>query len=388
MRSAQSKMFVDSSRSENPLAGEARLGSLDGLRAFSIALVLLGHVSGTRNLGQILGIDMFGDIAHLGVVFFFVISGFLITGLLIKEHDKTGYISLKLFYMRRALRIFPASFAFISIMGLLSRLGYIRLNHHDLLYAFGYLVNYKLDRSWFIGHLWSLSVEEQFYLLWPLVFSIVGPRHRIWASAGFVVMGPVARFFGWLLLHGNPYRNLEMFPMVADSLAAGCLLAVLRERLESQPSYRRLFRPWLSVLLVGTVLAINRYTAYTIVDVFGRLFINLLVAVLIHRCVYCGRDTLARVLRWRPIAFVGVLSYSLYLWQQPFLHYGSAAWASSFPQNLLLAVTAALLSYFLLEKPLMKLRNRFRVVEMRPICESELVGTDEELEESCVSAGT
>jgi len=360
--------------------GKTRLASLDGLRAISFALVLLGHLDRTRNLGKIPYIDVFGDLAHLGVVIFFVISGFLITGLLIEEYDRTGRISLKLFYTRRALRILPASFAYIGIIGLLSKAGYITLSRHDLQYAFSYLVNYKLDRSWFIGHLWSLSVEEQFYLLWPLVFSIVSPRHRIWASAGFVAMGPAARFFGWLLLHGSPYRNLEMFPMVADSLAAGCLLAVLRGRLETQSAYLRLFRPWISALLVGMVLAINRYTGYTIVSVFGGLLINLQLAVLMHRCMYCRGDALGRFLSWRSISFVGVLSYSLYVWQQPFLHSGSAAWASSFPENILLAAAAALVSYFLLEKPFMKLRDRFRVVkigrEARPL---QLILTGREL---------
>jgi peptidoglycan/LPS O-acetylase OafA/YrhL len=97
------------------------LPSLDGLRAISICLVLLGHLSGTQNLGYLL--PGLGDIAHLGVVVFFVISGFLITTLLIKEHAKTGRVSLKLFYARRALRIFPASYAFLACVSALWFMG-------------------------------------------------------------------------------------------------------------------------------------------------------------------------------------------------------------------------------------------------------------------------
>ncbi len=94
-----------------------KLRSLDGMRAVSIALVLLGHVAGTRGFwsGR-LGI---GDYAHLGVVVFFVISGFLITSLLVSEHRRNGRVSLKLFYARRALRIFPASYAYLAVLAVL-----------------------------------------------------------------------------------------------------------------------------------------------------------------------------------------------------------------------------------------------------------------------------
>jgi peptidoglycan/LPS O-acetylase OafA/YrhL len=347
-------------KAESPTRGH--LPSLDGLRAISIVMVLAGHLSGTRNLGAIPGFAFFGDLAHLGVVVFFVISGFLITGLLMREHEKTGRISLKLFYARRALRIFPASYTFLAIAAVLSALGLIVLARHDLLFGIAYIVNYKIDRAWFIGHLWSLSVEEQFYLLWPFTFAIVAPRWRGWAAAAFVAMGPVARILNWIFLRKTPYYDLEMFPMVADTLAAGCLLAVLRGWLETQPRYLRLFRPLPSFIIVAVVLTLNRFMARTVVSVFGAVAINILLAALIHRSVYCWRDMFGRFLNNRQLAFIGLLSYSLYLWQQPFLNRTSTAWSAAFPQNLVLAVSVALMSYFLLEKPLMRLRSRLRVV--------------------------
>jgi peptidoglycan/LPS O-acetylase OafA/YrhL len=337
------------------------LPSLDGLRAISIALVFIGHVSGTKNLGPLTALSFLGNVGHFGVVIFFVISGFLITRLLIQEHHKTGHVSLTRFYARRALRIFPASYAYIGIMGLLSALGIISLARHDLLFSVLYLVNYKLDRSWFIGHLWSLSVEEQFYLLWPLAFTILGRSKRwAWGAAAFVVLGPVARILGWLFLRHTPYVDLEMFPMVADSLATGCLLAVLRNWLERQELYLRLFH-WLpSLVMVVIVLTLNRFMHYTVVNTLGFVLINILLAILIHRSVYCWRDTWGRFLNCKPVRTVGLLSYSLYLWQQPFLDKESNSWIASFPQNILLAISAATLSYLLLEKPLLKLRGRLR----------------------------
>ncbi len=335
-----------------------RTPSLDGLRAISIALVLLGHLSGTRHFASLdLGV---GDYAHLGVIVFFVISGYLITGLLLSEHAKRGKVSLKLFYARRALRLFPASFAFIACVSLLWLAGIVHLHATDLWHAITYTVNYLPGASWQIGHLWSLSVEEQFYLLWPCAFVLLRPRRAIWVAAGVILLGPIARFASWHYLTGTPFRDLQMFPMVADSLATGCLFARVSDWLEAQDWYLRLFRPAYSAGLLVLVLSINRYMGFTIVWVFGTAVANISLAILMHRCVYCSRDSIGRFLNWKPVAFVGVLSYSLYLWQQLFLNRQSTAWVNAFPQNLLLAVSAALGSYLLLEKPLLKLRSRLR----------------------------
>jgi peptidoglycan/LPS O-acetylase OafA/YrhL len=335
------------------------LPSLDGLRAISISLVLLGHLGGTRGLARLnFGI---GDYAHLGVVIFFVISGFLITRLLLSEHTKKGSVSLKLFYARRALRLFPASYAFIACVSLLWLAGIVHLEATDLWHAVTYTVNYLPDPHWEIGHLWSLSVEEQFYLLWPLAFLTLGPRRSPWVAAAVILLGPVARLANRFFLIGTPYHDLQMFPMVADSLAMGCLLAKVSGWLEGQKWYLELFRPACAIGLLALVLLINRYTSYnTVVSVFGTSVINICLAILIHRSVYCSRDWIGRVLNWKPIAFVGVLSYSLYLWQQLFLNRNSTAWVNAFPQNLVFAVAASLGSYLLLEKPLLKLRRRFR----------------------------
>jgi peptidoglycan/LPS O-acetylase OafA/YrhL len=339
-------------------AKAGHLPSLDGLRALSIALVLLGHLSGTRGFVRLnLGI---GDYAHLGVVVFFVISGFLITRLMLSEQAKDGVVSLKLFYARRALRLFPAAFAFIGCVSLLWMAGIVHLQARDIWHACTYTVNFEPARSWQIGHLWSLSVEEQFYFIWPLTFVLLGPRRAGWAGAAAVLLGPIARSGAWLFLRGTPYYNLEMFPMVADSIAMGCLLAMAGGWLEQKRWYLRLFRPAWSVGLLALVLLTNRLMGYTVVSVFGSSVINASLAVLIHRTVYLSRDSIGRVLNWKPIAFVGLLSYSLYLWQQLFLNRNSSAWINSFPQNLGFAVAAALGSYFLLEKPLLRLRQRLR----------------------------
>ena len=337
-----------------------RLHSLDGLRAISITLVVLGHASFTRNGASLRFLGFLGDVAHLGVVVFFVISGFLITTLLMHERETLGRVSLSLFYSRRALRIFPASFAYIGVIAALAAAGRLALPRWDLVHAVTYTVNYATNRSWYLGHLWSLSVEEQFYLHWPFAFAATSRRQGLWIAVSMMLLGPAARLGARVWLIGTPYRGLEMFPMVADSLAAGCALALCRGWLESQPWYTSLFRPLPSVALLVTVLVLNRFMRYTVVGVIGLALVNVALAILVHRSVCRWKDAVGRLLNLKPVVFVGALSYSLYLWQQPFLDRDSNGWHAAFPQNVVLVAFAALLSYLVLEQPLMAFRHRLR----------------------------
>src|SRR5262249_41375272 len=235
-------------------------------------------------------------------IVFFVISGFLITSLLLSEYVCYGSISLKLFYARRSLRIFPPCYAYVFTVAALSAIGVIRLGAHDLVAAFTYTVNYLPGRVWEIGHLWSLSVEEQFYLIWALVFAALGAKRAHWAAVGMVLMAPLARIANQRMLIGTPFYDLEMFPMVADSIAMGCLLAMSRKWLEQQGWYVRLFKWHNALFLLGLVLAINRYSQYryAIVDVFGPTLRAAYIAVLIHRTVYDPNTWTGRLFNWPP----------------------------------------------------------------------------------------
>lgn len=335
-----------------------RMPSLDGLRAIAIALVVIGHLSATHGFPTVnLGI---GDYAHLGVVVFFVISGFLITSLLLSEYEANGSVSLKLFYARRCLRILPASYTYLCVLCLLWAGGVLQLRPADVWCSATYTLNYLLYPSWQVRHLWSLSVEEQFYLLWPFVFAAMGPRRSAWAAAGVVLFGIFARMGDRFILIGTPYRDEPWFPMVADSLAMGCVLAMQRNWLEKQGWYLRLFHPGYSLLLLALILLVNRYGGYTTVSVLGKTIAYGSLAVLIHRSIYHPNDWVGWVLNCKPVAFIGVLSYSLYLWQELFLNRYSAAWVNAFPQNIVFSAAAALVSYFVVEKPVLGLRHRLR----------------------------
>lgn len=137
-----------------------RIPSLDGLRAFSLGLVILSHLYGTTRFPSLgLSARAANDLGYVGVRIFFVISGFLITTLLLKEHARAGTVSLGDFYLRRTCRIFPTAYVFVIVIGALAALGLVQVRDGDVLHAATYTMNYHYERSWTLGHLWSLSVQ-------------------------------------------------------------------------------------------------------------------------------------------------------------------------------------------------------------------------------------
>ncbi|MEO7325235.1 MAG: acyltransferase [Dokdonella sp.] len=337
-----------------------RISSLDGLRACSIALVLQGHLAGTH--GFPLTVEsgrMLGDLANLGVNVFFIISGFLITSLLMEERRQTGAVSLRGFYWRRARRILPAAYAFLLAIMLAATLGWVEIGKNDVIFAATYLVNYDVSRPWQFGHLWSLSVEEQFYLLWPFVFVFVKERHALLAAAFAFAAAPLVRLAMHLAFPSGPYRDLEIFPAVADAIAIGCAFALLRPKLLHSPVYLRMTStPWRWALL-PLIVAVNYLrSGHTIVDMLAWPWMLVAMTGLIESSTRCSGTLAWRFLNWRPLAFVGTLSYSLYLWQQPFLNRHMDTWATTFPVNILLACGVALLSYYLIERPFLRLRRQ------------------------------
>jgi peptidoglycan/LPS O-acetylase OafA/YrhL len=329
------------------VGGARAIPSLDGLRAVSIMLVVMGHLATSEALYPL---------GMLGVRVFFVISGYLITHLLLEELRATGTIALRRFFLRRILRLLPAAYVFIGVVGLLAMAGWLVLQPYDMPLAMTYTINYYRDRSWYLGHLWSLSVEEQFYLFWPLTLRYSGRATAMKVLAAVVVLSPLYRlaspYLGWA-------GTEESFPMVADALAIGCLLAGLAPRLGGDPRYQRVLASrWF--VLVPVLAVLLSFTPYTKVRWgIATTCVNVAIALTIDWAVRnAAAGRVGRVLNYRPIKFLGVLSYSLYLWQQLFLNRESHSVLAAFPQNLVLAVSAAMLSYALVESPFLRLRTR------------------------------
>jgi peptidoglycan/LPS O-acetylase OafA/YrhL len=336
-----------------------RLPSLDGLRGVSIALVLISHLTGTRGAPAFL--DFREDLGNLGVRTFFVISGFLITSLLLDERAATGTISLKKFYLRRMFRIFPASYAYILVMAFLSWFGIIVLKHNDLLCAATYTVNNHYDHSWWIGHLWSLSVEEQFYLLWPFAMVFLGTAAALRVAVATVIAAPLIRIFLMVFVPSQRVGIGSIFPTVADAMAVGCILACVREQLIADSRYAHFLRSFWFVLVPVAVFVLNYPLSAKSSALIGVSLLNITIALCIDWCVRTPSGLIGRVLNSRLAVWIGALSYSLYLWQQPFLNRHSSLTINAVPLNLMLAIIAAVLSYYLIEKPFLRIKARFEV---------------------------
>ena len=334
-----------------------RIPSLDGLRAISITAVIAGHLVGTRNFPAgatpVLAAPQL-NIAFLGVRVFFVISGFLITGLLCGELERHGRISLGRFYLRRTLRIVPAYLVYVGVVASLVGMGRVVVAPHDFAYALTYTMNYARSRGWALGHLWSLALEEQFYLLWPATLVFVGRRWGARVALAVVCIVPFVRAAA--MVRNQPVLT---FGTMSDALAVGCLAQLWGARILARRSGRVLIGAgWAGPLLLLVALIVaanNRRTGWLTLDALT----NIACGMFVLHCVYHPTTLLGRVLNMRALVTVGALSYSLYLWQELFVDRDSASWVHAFPINVVFAVFAALASYYLVEQPFLRLRHRW-----------------------------
>jgi len=335
-------------------ADHGRIASLDGLRAVSIALVLVGHSLPYSSHGRI------GDVANLGVRVFFVISGLLITHLLLREHARQGSISLSRFFGRRALRIMPPLFAFLAVVFVVERLGWLpQSDASSWGRALTYTINYvpAVDRPWQLGHIWSLAVEEQFYLLWPAAIVVFGVRRSLRGALAVILIVPLLRYLTWRYFPEHLTGIKWEFHTVCDALAVGCLFAGIRDQLWDIPGYRRIMQSAWPLVLVPLVLAVNWYVVGRprVGYLFGITAMNVGIVLVIEYCIRNAAGLVGRVLNARPIVALGIISYSTYLWQQ--LFFGGST-RQPFPLNLVLTILVAITSYVVLERPLLGWRHK------------------------------
>jgi len=315
-----------------------RIPSLDGMRAISISLVVIGHWAELRYHS-----DIAGAFANLGVRIFFIISGFLITTLLLKEHAKSSTIGLREFYVRRAYRILPASLAFMVVTFVIF---WPQLRWYHMATAVLYLANFDYTHPWYLGHLWSLSVEEQFYLLWPGVLK-KWYRHRAAILVGVVAFAPVYRVAcHFLRLHG---KADETFPAVADMLAIGCLLAVFAKLMP------KIHCAW-AALMILPIAMVPVYMGILHFHVTPALLLVLwpVMHLSIAGVLWHVVQRPYWFLNVGPVVWLGKISYSLYLWQQLFV-FGQHGrpW-----YGVIFAVGLASASHYFVEQPMLRMRER------------------------------
>jgi peptidoglycan/LPS O-acetylase OafA/YrhL len=333
---------------------------VQALRAVAVLLVVLNHAHVPGLTGGYIGVDVF-----------FVISGFLITGLLTKEQERTGTISILKFYGRRMRRIMPAA-ALVLIATVVASyhwLGYIRGAHiaEDAEWSSVFLANFHFasvgtgylhstDAPSTLRHFWSLAVEEQFYVVWPALFLLLGLLRKVVKSRLVMIVAVgaivVASYAFSIVYTGRDATDAYFSPFTrACELAAGALLALLAGETAKLP---RQFRTMLSVAgMAGIIVAALTFTDNTV-------FPGAAVAIpVLATCAVIagGGSALDGVYGFKPIQLIGLWSYSLYLWHWPVLTIAEenlghvpAAWV----RVLLVAGSIALASitYYLVENPI------------------------------------
>lgn len=356
-----------------PLMANARDIQLDALRAVAVTLVLYAHFlapNGTSFLG------------HLGVRLFFVLSGFLITRLLLDARDTDAFAAgpaLRSFYARRVIRIFPPYLAVLALVWFTD----LEQSRSSLAWHALYLSNfwYALHNDWnpwLLCHFWSLSIEEQFYLAWPLIV-LLAPRRRIEAIAIGVIGFSLAYRFYWPIA-ADPALARDLLPPASmDALGCGALLAVRRARGADAPQWMRLCWPALAVVFLfvvrsdpGPANSAWEWPRWMLVQVLPLVPLTVIVAA----CSNGLGGTLGRLAELPPLLGLGRISYGVYLYHPILLAYAVKAqpWiplnvSEQGPGRFLVAGAATLvvasLSWMLFEKPLNSLKRYFPYVARR-----------------------
>jgi peptidoglycan/LPS O-acetylase OafA/YrhL len=349
--------------------------SLDGLRGIAVALVIFYHFGLTLGFYPLPG--------YLGVMMFFVLSGFLITWLLLKESGKTGDISLKQFYIRRTLRIFPAFYAFwIFTVGL-------RLATHNpvswgyavsaFFYVSDYYIGLAKQGTHFMGQTWSLGVEEQFYLLWPFLFWKGRNNLRRLATFLVVVIAGVwvYRVILRLVLGVSPEYLQYAFDCRIDGLFMGCLLAILlkQQRLNTliKAACFSAAAPLVPISLLALTVHLSNSLGPNYAQTVGFPAEQLCVAVLLIQLITFSDRTPWKWLNSSLARFVGRISYSLYLYHALSFHYlpnPLRDWVegSSRPVKVLVGIAIsmsfAVASYYGIERVFLKLKRKHEIVRV------------------------
>jgi peptidoglycan/LPS O-acetylase OafA/YrhL len=331
-----------------------RIPSLDGFRAISILLVLIAHSRLSVGFPE-----QFYDFARhgaVGVTVFFVISGFLITNLLFNEETRSTKISIRGFYIRRAFRIIPVFFLYIVFVLIWQNFEVLNIKSINIIHALTFTENFDKSPNWFLGHFWTLSIEEQFYLFWPLTFVFFRNRLKLIVTS-LIIYSCLVR----ALVYKIPQIDLitlHPFFEKADAIFVGVLGAIY---LKENPNIlnHRAFRSYLlktcALILIITLVYAQGYGKLAIISLpAGNLIISVAILFLLFAYIIPSKSLVFKFLNHKYIIHIGVLSYSLYIWQQVlFVGDGRFAW-KSFPVNWLVIYVVALLSYYLWEKPFIK----------------------------------
>jgi peptidoglycan/LPS O-acetylase OafA/YrhL len=336
---------------ERSAAVHGRILQLDGLRAVAIMLVLVNH---TFRL----------PLTWAGVDVFFVLSGFLITGILLsrKKHPKTYFAY---FYRRRIFRILPSYYVTLLIFGLI--FGWVEFHPWPTLVFFGMNLQPFFTKYPIPLPLWSLAVEEQFYLVFPVIVLLCSERtlkRLLWAA---LVLTPALRALCKPLIHSEIYMYI-LTPFRADLLCAGALLAMVwRDR---SPGLEAFCREKARYVLVGTLFLLGLSQHWWMFVLWSQSRVayvwvfsaTLICSVALVSWTLADRGWLHRILTWRPVRYIGEISYTMYLVHFIFVmlmsgHHVRNRWVL-FVSATAGSIVWASISWFVMERPLIRYAAR------------------------------
>jgi peptidoglycan/LPS O-acetylase OafA/YrhL len=343
------------------------------LRALAVIAVVLTHVGLYKGHEDAALLPLVHGIT--GVRVFFVLSGFLITRLLLQEFERSGRISYANFIARRALRIFPLYYLFLLLVTLFYWAGWWQpRGDGGLLFAWLYAYNFVPSSQYdpLLAHTWSLAVEEHFYLLWPLALLWLMPR--VHAVLRAIVLAAVVCLLSYVVIVRGiglqtPFPERMTF-VAAFSLFVGCFAAVVSQQ-RTQGAVVRFCRS-ASALVAAAVLFAAPTLLHAMPALADRVLArylavnlqSLAVAVLLVWVLFHQRSGVVALLETRPLRYIGTISYGIYVWQGFFLgvspeRTAGALWPPAPLLGLLGIATLAPLSYHLYERRFLLMKRRF-----------------------------
>jgi peptidoglycan/LPS O-acetylase OafA/YrhL len=364
-------LYMENNDKIPALLNTPKLPSLDGLRAISIILVIISHLFFNSTFADN---TAFG---YIGVEIFFVISGFLITTLLLKEKTLKNKISLRDFYIRRALRILPVALLFLTVLFILNQVFILKISNVSFLTAVLFVKNIPVPSGsdWYTGHFWTLAVEEQFYLIFPFLISYLSIKRYKQIIILLIVTFPIISFcfynnigvfYSVRSIHLISLLFVNLFGNGTGLILTGSLLSVLMFENSRVTKWLENSGRGYSIIFIIIAFVIrmpffNLYFPFFSDTVFG-FFIGFIIILNLKE-----KSVLYKILNLKLFVQIGILSYSLYIWQQIFTHY--QPWGKSFMYadskilNSLSLIIVAYLSYWFFEKKFLNYKLRFKQVE-------------------------
>ncbi|MEW1954384.1 acyltransferase [Terrabacter sp. NPDC080008] len=340
-----------------------RVAALDGIRGVAILLVLLGHVVGFTGAGLV------------GVLVFFVLSGYLITSVIVRGVNSTGRLDLKRFYVHRALRLLPVLLLVIAFVFALTRLPGSGVDLGDTVtgawQGLAYVTDFSLaltqSFSPQLAHLWSLAVEEHFYLVWPLVMGLLLRRSQLQRRRALVMLISAAmlmrlatvvigRSLGWFFY--------AMPTVWFECLLAGGALALLEGQMRPLRGGRpgaTLIGTLAAAVLLGAALHPSTYLS-TLTYLLGIPVLALATVGIIWAARQAEARAVRRVLEWAPLRWLGDRSYALYLFNSPCILVSTSLLGHNAGARLAggtVAVVISMLTLRFVERPALGLKARF-----------------------------